>query len=172
MSKINSKSKQTTEIRNVKKKITKVQENEAQEEADFKEKFGQIDSGVIEVALAVAAVSAFLITGLDVLKVKELVFALKLTAFLAFLLSSYGAGRIYFSYLIIKFPNLYNQVIKRGGFGGLIVHYLSLMIKMNTGKSWNDTQMMENEFGHLSILGAFLLIIVVIAIWFLISIYP
>jgi hypothetical protein len=138
-------------------KVTgKIAQDELDEQVGqiLKEKFGDIDPGIIEVSLALAAVSAILSTS-----VEDIFF--RLLGLAAFALSSFSAGRLYFSYLITKSPHIY-LIWPRGMFA----RYIQLFLNMNTGK---DSQKAENEFALLSLLLAFALAWIATAAWIISS---
>ncbi len=142
--------------------------------------YPDIDPGVIEVALALAALSALLFTSLDKLGAGRLI------AILSFFLSSYAAGRFYFSFLLHKYPH-YIQLMEAGrGLEAFIPYYASLAFRTMTTfkpRASNEppptrlqriqyAQSTETEFAYLSVLAAFALVWLLTMGWMLISILP
>ncbi len=132
-------------------------------------KMGKVDTGILEVSLALVAVCAVIASGLAVLANKQdpLSVVETIVAFLAFLLSVFASGRLFFSFLILQFPQIYLETRVRGwGYGGLTIHYLSLFVKILRRE---DVQRNETEFAYLSILGAFALVWLAATAWISLS---
>lgn len=125
----------------------------------------QVDPGILEVSLALVAVCALLASGLlsliSVMKTEA--FVATIIAFVAFLMSSYAAGRLFYTYLICKFPRIYIVVINSHfAHFGLVGYYFLLFFRII--KRY-ETDRTETEFAYLSLLGAFFLTWIAAFLW-------
>jgi uncharacterized membrane protein len=123
-------------------------------------KIGQVDSGILQVSLALVAICALLASAFIGLLDTHRLFVLPglVLALAGFALTSYASGRLYYSHLILRFPRLY-VAPRRTGLDyfllGLPLLFIGLLV---TTLRQQDTQRHETELAYLSILGAFALI--------------
>jgi len=135
------------------------------------EKFGEVKINEIELAVVVSSVSVFFTT----LKIdfsfissknefQYFAVSLHLLAFVTFLASAYAAGRLYYTYLLQRFPKIYLKIGEN--LFKLQVYYINLWKGMfrNPFKKiqQKNISQTENEIGYLTILATFLALCILI----------
>jgi hypothetical protein len=132
---------------------------------NIRRRVGIVDTGLMEVALALSAVSALLASS-------ENAFIIRLFATGGFALSSLGAALLFWSYFLQKAPeHLVDEFLQETQRRGLVGHYVFfrryfvLLVKHLYRPSLVDS----HEFGYLNLLAAFLLIWCSLIAWVLYS---
>lgn len=117
----------------------------------IKDKVGEIDPGILEVSLALNAISVFFASAVDQT-------FLRMIAFLIYLATAYASASLYWTYLCLKFPHLYLLVFEsKIGFFALIPHNLKLLSFPRSKKVLKGQVISrETELAHLSLLGCYL----------------
>lgn len=148
------------------KAIARIEEEEIIKLVE-KEYYGEIDPGIMELALALCAVTA-LLTTVSIPGYEIITLLIHLMAFVSFILCAYSAGVIYYSYLRQKFPSFAQHVSNPGEISGYYFDLYRGMRKSFSRQSKNAARY-ETEFAYITILGVITLLIFGVVIWMITS---